>query len=1127
MREAHPGYRLHSLEVYNWGTFDSSRGAVHTVRTDGATTLLIGQNGSGKSTLVDALLTLLVRTGVRNYNVAAGAQKQERDERSYIKGAYDRKSREEDNRAEILYLRPEWRHYSALLAVFKNDRNEALSLALVLYLNADGGSEKIYCLAHDEKSIAKDLSGLVTMDRAKKELQTRGFKATDKYTEYHGWLTRELHIRPKAMDMFNQTVAVKDIQSLNKFIREHMLEATPWGDRLDSLQAHFTQLTEAHQALVRVRKQSELLDPIEKKGELYRSQGDELARAEALLEASGTYFRQRTVEILEPAITNFNAGHEEIVARRAGFDKDLEAALEEERTVKNDLENAGGDRLREIPFLIKSHRTECEARKERFRQHEEALRRSGLSARVTDEKSFCTLQTALPEHVKKATRDVEALTAERDTLVVERANAASRLSEDKRELEALGTRQTKLPENQAEIRRAICENLRLKEQDLPYAAELITVPPEEKEWEPSIEMVLRGFALSLLVPQRLYAVVSAHVNRTRIRDQRGYGQKLVYLRVGERVGNHLRTVTQTQSLLKKIRFNDSHSLVPWVKAEIEHRFNYQCCDTIEEFQAAHDRAITRERHVKMGTDRHEKDDRERVADPRFYVLGWDNKEKRRHLQTEVERVAKAVSSLDSKTETLNARLAVLHSQRAALSDLERTKDYSALDFEAKERDIKALEKEREELEESNAQLRALKKTLKSIEESKASLQAARDQTIRDEDRIKKSLDMATRDIENARRVLTEIKRAGVYEKHVVHFDALDDLFAAAPLTVENVVPREGDFKESQRSGIARLKAALEPLMKDLYRLMASYLREFPADRDELEPAIEYLGSFCTLCQQIRDDDLPRHEARFKERLNEKVLQEIGLLNGAFQTEKTEIEQKIDLLNQSLRQLPYRDGTFMRLEPRQVHDPEILAFQGDLRECLSGSFEGTAEANEARYLHIERILSKLRDDATWRHKVTDIRRWFDFAAREIDEGTGRERSYYQDSAGQSGGEKAKLAFTILVAAIAYQYDIDPQHPVSDRLHFVVVDEMFSKVDDKYAEYALQLFRKFGLQLLIVAPLDAKARVTEPYVECYLHIVKNPETNHSEIFTMTAREFEEAILVRTRAPASRRQSAIAPS
>src|SRR5689334_18356661 len=101
-----PGFRLHKLEVYNWGTFDSPAGEVHAVRVDGQTALLIGQNGSGKSTLVDALLTLLVRPVVRNYNVAAGAHKQERDERTYVRGAYGRFSRGEDNRGEVQFLRP-------------------------------------------------------------------------------------------------------------------------------------------------------------------------------------------------------------------------------------------------------------------------------------------------------------------------------------------------------------------------------------------------------------------------------------------------------------------------------------------------------------------------------------------------------------------------------------------------------------------------------------------------------------------------------------------------------------------------------------------------------------------------------------------------------------------------------------------------------------------------------------------------------------------------------------------------------------------------------------------------------------------------------------------------------------
>lgn len=51
------GFRLHHLEVYNWGTFDQH---VWKIAPQGHNALLTGDIGSGKSTLVDAITTLLV-----------------------------------------------------------------------------------------------------------------------------------------------------------------------------------------------------------------------------------------------------------------------------------------------------------------------------------------------------------------------------------------------------------------------------------------------------------------------------------------------------------------------------------------------------------------------------------------------------------------------------------------------------------------------------------------------------------------------------------------------------------------------------------------------------------------------------------------------------------------------------------------------------------------------------------------------------------------------------------------------------------------------------------------------------------------------------------------------------------
>jgi uncharacterized protein YPO0396 len=1104
------GFRLHKLEVYNWGTFNSTSGQVYSVRPAGQSTLLIGQNASGKSTLVDALLTLLVRPAVRNYNVAAGAHKQERDERTYIKGAFGRFSRDEDNRADVQFLRPSGSHYSALLACFRNEASgDVFTLAQVLYLNSEGRVEKVYCFAPEERSIAADFAGMTSMEKVRQQMEKRGFRATTRYTEYHSWFAKATGVRSRAMDMFNQTVAVKDIQSLNRFIRDHMLDAKPWADKVDELLNHFTLLSEAHQSLVRVRRQSHLLQPVVERGASYRELATQLARAQRLLGAADSFFRQQTVVLLTPQCQSWRDDLVSANSRSDDLARQIAAMQEEARRIKNEIDQAGGERLRQIPLLIDKHETAARAKRDTAARYQEALRAAGFTEPVTDEAGFAAVHSRLGQVLADLQERIEDDDRRRVDLAVQRRNVNDKLQEESRELEALSKRQGNLPETLAELRRRLCEDLRLPEKDVPFAAELIAVKSDERQWEASIEMVLRGFALSLLVPQRHHAQVSAYADRTQLIDSRGRGQRLVYLRVGARAASSSGPPPHPRSLLRKLDFRENHSLLPWVKAELEERFDFRCCETIDEFQGVHDLALTRERHLKVRGVRHEKDDRPHASDPRHFVLGWDNREKRRRLAEGIQQRQADLQSLDRQMDALGQELNKRRMQQTAAEQLQQVAEFGSIDFAANEREIEALRREKQILEEQSDTIRMLKQRLAEVDSRQVGLQSARERLIGDIRDLERQIGDGERLVAAAQRQLERRRADGTLEQHSQSFTELEALLHEEPLTAVDLVPREQQLQSELRGGLDRLQAQLDPARSELCAAMNRFLREFPEELNDLEARAEYLDSFLGLAEHIQREDLPRHEQRFKERLNEKVIQEIGLLNGALQSEASEIRSKIDVLNQSLRQLEYRPGTHMRLEPRPVRDPEITEFQNSLKECLAGTFEGTLEADEARYLRIEKLITRLREEQRWREKVTDVRRWFDFAARELDDTTGSERGYYEDSTGQSGGEKAKLAFTILVAAIAYQYDIDPHCPRSNRFHFVVVDEMFSKVDDQYAEFALELFQNFGLQLLIVAPLDAKARVTEPYVGSYLHVVKDARTSESEVFSMTAREFEAVV------------------
>ncbi len=1107
-----PGYRLAKVQVMNWGTFDSAKGQIHTVRPDGRTSLLIGQNGSGKSTLVDSILTLLVRPGVRNYNVAAGSSggKRERDERSYLLGAFGHASSDSENKASTLYLRKEGRHLSILLAYFHNAQTaRGFTMAQVLYSGVDGKVEKIFCFAKGEKDIAVDFDGLKSVDQICPKLEARGIKTTKTFLQYHKWMLAETQMRGKAMDIFNQTVAVKDIRSLTEFIRCHMLEASDWQDRIDDILNHFQQLSDSHRMLVDAREQAEALQPVVAAGVDYQNLKAALDVREKVERASEAFFRTRTAQLFSEAKATRQTEQETLAREVAHTGQELEQCEDQIRRLRNDIEHAGGERLRSLPFLIQQKEQDSRRRRERAERYQKALAKAGIGQPVDDSATF----EAMARRLAELRAEIDELVQSTDQSRFENALKAHDLNQRRenleREIKALEERRSNIPEAFLRLRRELCQELRLEVSDLPFAAELMAVRPEETRWQSAAEMVLRSFGLSLLVPSTHYREVSAYLNRVKLRDASGRGQRLVYHRTGEipTAAQELIQSAAPDSLLQKLDFSREHPLADWVRAEIAQRFNFRCCESLESFQEQRTMALTADRHVKSTVNRHEKDDREQVSEPRHFILGWDNRAKLDTLRSDLGLILADIQRLMVQAQHHADHIAQLQSRREAIQHALEVKLFAEVDFAAPDREISALLKEKEGLENTDQLVSTLTQQLQSANARKHQLKQRESECTKRLGVIEREIAQAAQLVETAERRLGEAHAAGELDAHRQLFPQIEsDLHAAGiVLTAETLFAQENAFLATLREAIARIRAEVEPLEKSLLQTMGRFLRKFRNFEHELRDDPAYIEDFIRLHDTLEHEDLPKHEQRFKERLNEKVTTELGILNNQLTNEREEILTRIATLNRCLETIDYDPlaGTYMQLDPKPVRDKEIDEFQKLLRDCLSDAFDGAFETDEARFQKIEGLIDRLRDEPRWREKVTDVRRWFDFGARETVRASGEERGYYSDSMGQSGGEKAKLAFTILVAAVVYQFDIDPEASISDRFHFVVVDEMFSKIDDRYAEYAMRLFQKFGLQLLIVAPFDAKAKVTEPFVDYYMHVVK--KNNRSRALTMSSGEF----------------------
>jgi uncharacterized protein YPO0396 len=111
--------------------------------------------------------------------------------------------------------------------------------------------------------------------------------------------------------------------------------------------------------------------------------------------------------------------------------------------------------------------------------------------------------------------------------------------------------------------------------------------------------------------------------------------------------------------------------------------------------------------------------------------------------------------------------------------------------------------------------------------------------------------------------------------------------------------------------------------------------------------------------------------------------------------------------------------------------------------------------------VRRIIEKFRgregqaeQDRRWTAKVTDVRNWFVFAASERWREDDSEYEHYTDSGGKSGGQKEKLAYTVLAASLAYQFGLEWGEVRSRSFRFVAIDEAFGRGSDESAHYGLK-------------------------------------------------------------------------
>jgi uncharacterized protein YPO0396 len=761
--------------------------------------------------------------------------------------------------------------------------------------------------------------------------------------------------------------------------------------------------------------------------------------------------------------------------------KRLDGRWEEQRIQVDELKRAigenGGDRLERLGAEIRKKESLRRARLTKAQRYAELaaiLDETGS----TDEAAFLAqrsrfksmrdelrgmdadLQNALTEHTVR----FQQSKAEHDGLQAE--------------INSLKRRRSNIDDQQIRIRAALCGALGLPEDTMPFAGELIQVRDDERDWEGAAERLLHSFGLSLLVPDVYYKEVADWVDRSHLRG------RLVYFHVRPRRQPDAPDL-HADSLARKLAIKPDSPFYDWLERELAQRFDFACCATQEQFRREL-RAITQAGQIKDPGGRHEKDDRHRLDDRSRYVLGWTNTAKiavlegqKRLIEQRMVELGKLISRDQAERKNLETRL-------DALARLEEFGDFEELDWASIAAEIATLTEERYRLESASDILKQLNdrlqdagQQLKAIE---GDLEVAKDKRSKIEQR--QSDAQALR-----QQTVALLAEAAIDDDLSQRLDAMRvEALSEHQLTVEACDNREQDLRSWLQGRIDGETKKLERRRDRIIQAMMAFKEQFKLETAEFDASLDAAFEYQKRLDQLHRDDLPRFVTRFKELLNVNTINEIANFNAQLARERETIKERIGRINDSLTQIDYNPGRYIVLESQISPDAEIREFQTELRACTEGALTGSDDAqySEAKFLQVKAIIDRFRGrdglselDRRWTAKVTDVRNWFLFAASERWRADDAEHEHYSDSGGKSGGQKEKLAYTILAASLAYQFGLEWGAVRSRSFRFVVIDEAFGRGSDESAQYGLKLFQQLNLQLLIITPLQ-KIHIIEPFV-----------------------------------------------
>lgn len=1081
------GYRLEELQIQNFGTYD---GPPSVIRLGRGGAIFTGRNGVGKTTAIDAFRMLISQEPNFNDATTPEARKRDRDIRTYYQGVIGKRQR--DGQMEYDVLRPyAERKFMAILGVFVDAYDRPISAARLVQYDPQGqGNSQRYVIARARLDIARDFSSFETGRSIRASLADMGVRVYDTFNAYRTVLSGHFGVADakQAWALFERAIGTKTVDNLTEFMRDLILPASDLAGTADQLVQSTAALDEAYETVKADETKIKALVRIVKEiDELERS-----FRASAETKRLKAYRKPAAAAVLARVIRRD-------LARRRGT---LESTGREHETASERVERidrrvADLDlRQRELGGqAVSDWRRDIEDRAKRIAEIEAdlgklaaALSSFGLSDGVSFEDSHHTadqwdrIKAALHERadaIPGKTADLDKRLAQ---LSADIAALESQAKDRETDLRAAERARSNLPGRHIEVREQLAGILGVSASQLPFFGELVRVSAiaVRDGWEGALNRLLGNQARRLLVPERLYAEAARAI------DGRHLGLKLGYDRVD--LVPWQDTPHGADRAASKLEVRRDSDFAGHVRAVLDRRFDHACFKTADGGFRQARRALTKAGQSRDG-DRHVKDDRWRVEDRSAYELGWDTAERVAYLKRALRNLEEnRLKAKENETAIRNRRDSLMIHASNMRQMANGMGDFATVDTVKLEREIREREQWIAEATSKNPDYVAIAEALSA---AKAERRTARHIAAK----LSNDLAILHHRIETQEKQLAKLNDDlqdrsvpySMWKGYVSLARELDrraTIFAADPEatdvlstgiweTIRNRLDRD---LETESEGRTRTASTLT-------RMSSDYLREFPAETAHLaataltdEESSALRGDWRQRHTDIEARELVRHRERLRQAMTDAIDNGIVNIKTQLEREKTEIRDTIAGINVTLRAVTYdpAHGTRIRFVAHDSVTKRIVEFARDLRQVTDDWIGGDDTPIEERYRKTRAFIDRVKDvpeNAAWRRDVLDTRRWFTFVAQEYRvHGDGSEGivNDYDGASGTSGGQKERLAMTVMAAGLAWRFGLVDPSRAATSFRVLMLDEAFKNSHDDTTRALLDLFKAFGFQMIFAMP-----------------------------------------------------------